>query len=288
MAHSSRSLYLTLSRMCRLLQMTPQNFNLQRCSVGVKSPYKYTCPSPGTVGATHITLAYSSEDRPVPKENHTDLLISTAKKPQSTSMSSNRPSGSSRRGGSDRSRKLDVSYLLNDPPAQNSGSASAAHGRGHPTSPSSGSRQPSGSSRPKTNKCNLCGHSFAQIADLRKHQRTVHEGLRPFQCDLCHKSFGEKGNLSKHRKSVHFNERPFQRHVCGSAFAFKDGLARHVQVRPLFFSNTFTREGASPANANVYNAFAGLIVLLAFSLYMITLDRLCVRNADPAISRSPN
>ncbi len=80
------------------------------------------------------------------------------------------------------------------------------------------------------NTCHICGHCFAQSADLRKHIRTVHEGKRPFACDLCSKRFGEKGNLRKHRRSVHFNERPFGCSTCGATFAFKDGLARHIKL----------------------------------------------------------
>lgn len=109
--------------------------------------------------------------------------------------------------------KHEVAYLLNE--------STAAVGK-----PPAVSR----SGRAKRHKCGSCPSSFAQMADLRKHVRTVHEGLRPFACDICHKRFGEKGNLSKHKKSVHENERPFACSLCPAAFAFRDGLARHINV----------------------------------------------------------
>lgn len=138
--------------------------------------------------------------------------------------------------------KLDVSYLLNEAPSSSHGDprrhTSRAPSRAAPRAASAAAHAATAARlgmsaaeyRLSRNTCEQCGHCFAQSADLRKHLRTVHEGLRPFQCDLCEKSFGEKGNLRKHRRSVHLNERPFSCPTCSAAFAFKDGLARHVKL----------------------------------------------------------
>lgn len=171
---------------------------------------------------------------------------------------------------SDRNRKLDLSYLLNDksvtpripgsgdnggasgrgsglggaaPPNLSLGASSAAPhqsgrgtagrgatGRGSSTATSSFANSSATDQQIRRNTCTICGHCFAQPADLRKHVRTVHEGLRPFRCETCHKCFGEKGNLRKHMRSVHLNERPFRCSLCDSTFAFKDGLARHIKL----------------------------------------------------------
>ncbi len=134
----------------------------------------------------------------------------------------------------ERSPKLDVSFLLNksnkSPKGSDDENAAAKPAGSSSHKQNEDMRVKRYENRDKRNTCNQCGHCFVQSADLRKHVKTVHEGLRPFQCDICHKMFGEKGNLRKHRKSVHMNERPFQCDICPSTFAFKDGLARHVKV----------------------------------------------------------
>lgn len=135
-------------------------------------------------------------------------------------------------GGTSRSPKLEVSFLLNQsqsgsPSSVNPG-VSAERSSGGPTSRRQDRRsQSSSGSGQKRYACPSCPATFAQSHDALKHQRTVHEKLRPFKCDVCGKHFGEKGNLSKHKKSVHLNERPFSCEYCSSSFAFKDGLQRH-------------------------------------------------------------
>lgn len=114
--------------------------------------------------------------------------------------------------------KHDVNFLLNSP--RNS----------KPLLPSSPKHLSASDQKIQRNTCKICGHCFAQTADLRKHIRTVHEGRRDFKSDKCNKSFGERGNLKKHERSVHLKERPFSCSQCQSSFAFKDGLARHIAL----------------------------------------------------------
>ena len=84
-----------------------------------------------------------------------------------------------------------------------------------------------------------CGNIYRSQEQLYKHQATSHTKPRPYHCSKCHRSFAERGNLKKHEKSVHNGERekicPYD--GCGRRFAFNDGLSRHIknvhqQLRP--------------------------------------------------------
>lgn len=128
--------------------------------------------------------------------------------------------GGDGRGSPERPKKLDVSFLLNSPmrrggparrggPSRRGGASPSRRGGSSgagPSTPIAPAPVPSTEEDPRLgpSTCRLCGHTFAQTADLRKHIRTVHEGDRPFACDLCDRRFGERGNLRKHRRSGKF------------------------------------------------------------------------------------
>ena len=52
-------------------------------------------------------------------------------------------------------------------------------------------------------KCKTCGKVFGENDDLRKHIRSVHEGIKNHVCETCGKAFSENRNLKKHILSVH-------------------------------------------------------------------------------------
>ncbi|KAA8495918.1 Zinc finger protein [Porphyridium purpureum] len=54
---------------------------------------------------------------------------------------------------------------------------------------------------------NQCGKKFAQIVHLQTHVRVIHEKRRDFACDLCHRTFAVKSNFTKHLRSLHGIER---------------------------------------------------------------------------------
>jgi len=46
--------------------------------------------------------------------------------------------------------------------------------------------------------CKLCEQEYTNKFNLKRHNRSVHEKLRPYSCDKCDKSFNRKETLAKH------------------------------------------------------------------------------------------
>ena len=78
--------------------------------------------------------------------------------------------------------------------------------------------------------CSLCGKSFKEAGNLRRHKDTVHEKLRNFSCQDCGKSFGEAGNLRRHKETVHDKVKNFYCKDCGKAFGEAGNLRRHKET----------------------------------------------------------
>ena len=53
------------------------------------------------------------------------------------------------------------------------------------------------------NECGKCGNNFGRAADLKKHIRYVHEGLKNHKCETCGKAFSQLHHLKGHIRSVH-------------------------------------------------------------------------------------
>ena len=52
-------------------------------------------------------------------------------------------------------------------------------------------------------KCESCGKSFARVENLKRHVKTVHEGVKDHKYDSCGKSFSQAGILKKHVEINH-------------------------------------------------------------------------------------
>ena len=79
-------------------------------------------------------------------------------------------------------------------------------------------------------KCLDCGATFAYKSDLKKHFKSVHEGIKSFVCnyDLCDSRFARRYHLKLHVSAVHEKSKPFKCSYCDSAFFEKGKMKRHI------------------------------------------------------------
>ena len=76
-------------------------------------------------------------------------------------------------------------------------------------------------------QCEICDKRFSRNWSLKKHVKTVHEGVKNHQCRICNKSFGTLSNLKRHLKSVHEKKKDFQCNLCNKTFSRKINLMNH-------------------------------------------------------------
>ena len=77
-------------------------------------------------------------------------------------------------------------------------------------------------------ECPICKAIFGKT-NLRKHLKTVHEGIKDFKCDHCGKEYTENKGLKVHIKRHHDNVRDEQCNQCGKQFFTKEVLKEHVR-----------------------------------------------------------
>lgn len=88
--------------------------------------------------------------------------------------------------------------------------------------------------RHKRNKCQqfcaprkLCQKCGKTVVDLRLHDRSVHQKIRPFACTFCEKSFYDMGKLTEHIR-VHTGEKPYKCSYCDYGSKQRGYLTIHM------------------------------------------------------------
>ena len=92
-------------------------------------------------------------------------------------------------------------------------------------------------------KCEKCSKSFSKGQVLRRHIRSVHEGVKNYRCETCDKAFGEAHNLKKHLRTVHKSLKKYKCDKRGKSSPLSQYLSQnissaHEEVRNLNVSSS--------------------------------------------------
>ena len=81
------------------------------------------------------------------------------------------------------------------------------------------------------NQCHICEKEFAWSDYVKRHIRTVHEGVKPHACQQCEKTFAHKELLRSHCMSFHDELKPHCCHVCEKRFNKAYRLKSHFKSK---------------------------------------------------------
>eukprot|EP00093_Oithona_nana_P004608 04608.XXX_216301_213221_1 [CDS] Oithona nana genome sequencing. len=74
-------------------------------------------------------------------------------------------------------------------------------------------------------KCGQCGKRFP-VEVLYQEHLAKHAGDKPYKCEVCPKQFNHKTDLRRHM-CLHTGEKPFACEVCGKGFIREDRMVKH-------------------------------------------------------------
>lgn len=77
-------------------------------------------------------------------------------------------------------------------------------------------------------KCNQCGKRFP-VEVLYQEHMAKHSGDKPYKCEVCPKQFNHKTDLRRHM-CLHTGEKPFTCDVCGKGFIREDRMVKHADT----------------------------------------------------------
>lgn len=85
--------------------------------------------------------------------------------------------------------------------------------------------------------CHVCGKQYRSNADLTRHLRCVHEGVKNYRCTICDRVFASKSTRNDHMRT-HTGEKPYICDICGKSFPTPNSIYVHRRVHTDFFPHT--------------------------------------------------
>ena len=80
----------------------------------------------------------------------------------------------------------------------------------------------------KIHKCQICEKHFSRAAHQKLHFQRVHAGGQQISgCDFCNKSFAEASQLKEHIYTVHEGHKDFECDICNQRFTTAQSVKRH-------------------------------------------------------------
>ncbi|XP_055711525.1 zinc finger protein 62-like [Phlebotomus papatasi] len=77
--------------------------------------------------------------------------------------------------------------------------------------------------------CEFCSFKASCNYQIRRHVRTVHEGVKDYHCAQCNRSFVTTTSL-RHHQLTHTGEKPHTCNECGMKFTILSNLRRHMKT----------------------------------------------------------
>ncbi|XP_060517238.1 uncharacterized protein LOC132696441 [Cylas formicarius] len=77
-------------------------------------------------------------------------------------------------------------------------------------------------------KCTRCGKRFSS-EEIYKEHASKHAGEKPHKCDVCPKQFNHKTDLRRHM-CCHTGRKPYVCETCGKGFIRKDHMMKHMET----------------------------------------------------------
>ena len=78
--------------------------------------------------------------------------------------------------------------------------------------------------------CDVCGKAFRDKGSLKKHDDSVHKGLKTFECNYCKEKFTNSNTLKYHIICKHEQDKKLNCDQCGLKFTKKNLLQQHVSI----------------------------------------------------------